>query len=482
MLRLQIEDLDDSPRTWESAGSQVVLGRSSDCELPFPKPHHQSVSWRHAQITVLDGRALLTDLGSSNGTYLNGQRLAQPAPLEAGNVFSLGLSGPRLTVLAIGDEAATQRAERTLVLASPASTTSAAVAALVAEGPSAAQPQHAGGTTRMLVAQLQRSHRLLGSGLAVLALLLIAGIGYGLWWGTHREPDVDTGPPLPAVQSTDPNDEGTSKRLDPQEIYRQVLLATVSIVNHEVGCTGSGAVIDLEQRLVLTNEHVVGNAEEVDVYFPDFVDGQAVPNRKHYWSDRLRPREVEPVSGRVLLTDPRVDLAIVQLDKLPESARAIALSEQSVAPGDTIHSVGNPGASDALWVYHSGTVRQVYRKRLSMDTGIIVEAMIVETQAPLNGGDSGGPVVDDFGMLVAVNQSSLSGPEVQLMNNCIDVSEVRLLLDELAAEENDSAAPDEEADEEMQPDEEESSPDAEDGPPNRSPGRDGPRRPRSRDQ
>jgi tetratricopeptide (TPR) repeat protein len=93
-----------------------------------------------------------------------------------------------------------------------------------------------------------------------------------------------------------------------------------------------------------------------------------------------------------------------------------------------LHSIGNPSASGALWVYSTGTVRQVYRKEWRFATGPVRSARVVETQSPINPGDSGGPVVNDAGEVLAV----VSGrqPEAALVSWCISVEEVKAYLEE----------------------------------------------------
>jgi hypothetical protein len=84
--------------------------------------------------------------------------------------------------------------------------------------------------------------------------------------------------------------------------------------------------------------------------------------------------------------------------------------------------------SPALWVYTSGTVRQVVPDRWQAMGGsgvLSCEAWVVLTQSALNPGDSGGPVVNDAGELVAVVSGAGAG---QQNNTCIDVREVRALL------------------------------------------------------
>jgi len=58
------------------------------------------------------------------------------------------------------------------------------------------------------------------------------------------------------------------------------------------------------------------------------------------------------------------DLALIQLEgAIPTEARSLKLSKESPSPGQRVHSVGNPGASGALWVYTPGSVRQVYHHK-----------------------------------------------------------------------------------------------------------------------
>jgi DNA-binding response OmpR family regulator len=68
-------------------GEVIVLGRATDCDLIVADPR---VSRRHTELRRSGAGFLLTDLGSKNGTYLNGQRISQPLPLRGGDVIELG--------------------------------------------------------------------------------------------------------------------------------------------------------------------------------------------------------------------------------------------------------------------------------------------------------------------------------------------------------------------------------------------------------
>ena len=115
--------------------------------------------------------------------------------------------------------------------------------------------------------------------------------------------------------------------------------------------------------------------------------------------------------------------ALLELSSLPDDINQIALAENSVTPGEVVQTVGNPGSSGALWVYSSGTVRAVYHGEYRTTGGYRIDARVVETQIPTNSGDSGGPVVNSLGQLVAINQSHTT--DARLINHCIDVTEIK---------------------------------------------------------
>jgi serine protease Do len=101
------------------------------------------------------------------------------------------------------------------------------------------------------------------------------------------------------------------------------------------------------------------------------------------------------------------------------------MASEGAGPGEDVESIGNPGTTDALWVYTSGTVRSVYQKTFRTGAGEH-DFKVVETQAPINSGDSGGPVMNSKGELVAIAQAI--APNARLVSYTIDISEVRTFL------------------------------------------------------
>lgn len=207
----------------------------------------------------------------------------------------------------------------------------------------------------------------------------------------------------------------------PHEIARQGNMVEVGFIS------GSGSLIDVPNRLILTNYHVVTEKRSAVVMFPAFANGKLI-QEKEFYEKRFDSNYAIP--AEVVVRDSKHDLALLRVARVPEGTTALKLSKDPVGPGETVHALGNPGASGALWAYTPGSVKARYHKQWLAGTRedhIAVEAMVVETTSPLNPGDSGGPVVNDKGELVAVTEggSSTARNTISLL---IDVSEVRSLL------------------------------------------------------
>ena len=105
-LRLQPLGSAASSPPFEHGGPVVRLGRDPGCELALGGEDNRAVSWQHARIELTHQGAYLTDLGSSNGTFVNEVRLSGRTPLRPRDVIRLGLSGPELRVVELDLSAA----------------------------------------------------------------------------------------------------------------------------------------------------------------------------------------------------------------------------------------------------------------------------------------------------------------------------------------------------------------------------------------
>ena len=79
----------------------MTVGRDDDCDIVIPDA---SVSGRHARVEFDGVTWVLTDLGSTNGTWLNGDRLADSTRIEASDVVQFGRFNVQVTVADTDDD------------------------------------------------------------------------------------------------------------------------------------------------------------------------------------------------------------------------------------------------------------------------------------------------------------------------------------------------------------------------------------------
>lgn len=87
---LRLIELGDDPeqnREVTVTGSEFLIGRGADCDLRLPVGE---VSRHHCIVRVSQDEASVLDLGSSNGTFLNGQRVLSQAVLRGGDELQIG--------------------------------------------------------------------------------------------------------------------------------------------------------------------------------------------------------------------------------------------------------------------------------------------------------------------------------------------------------------------------------------------------------
>ena len=200
--------------------------------------------------------------------------------------------------------------------------------------------------------------------------------------------------------------------------------ATATPLPHYVTRAGTGALVDAERRLVVTDLHVVGATEFVEIAFPKFDEtGEPLLEVARYQSDRIR--------GQVIFREPRVDLALVRLEQLPPGVEPLSIAAERVKADDVVHLVGNPGEKKTMWFYRPSKVRAVGEERWEVPvegTKAVVkyDGWRIEAEGTISPGDSGGPLVNERGELVGVaHAGDVSGNRVSYF---IDGSELRGMI------------------------------------------------------
>ena len=222
--------------------------------------------------------------------------------------------------------------------------------------------------------------------------------------------------------------------LDADALYDKVVKSCVYIITEmkdkKAYAQGSGSLIDAEQRLILTNFHVVDEEPFVFVQFPIYVKGQLLTDKDKY-KDLWKQGKL--TKSKVLFRDKSRDLAIVKVDKIPLGTTAIPLAKTSPRLGTTVWQIGNAGAITQVFRTSKGDVSAVGRERFlvggdSPESVFEINARMVTATNPINPGDSGGPLFDKRGYQVAVSESG--DFEARLVNRFVDVTEVRAMLSE----------------------------------------------------
>jgi Do/DeqQ family serine protease len=169
----------------------------------------------------------------------------------------------------------------------------------------------------------------------------------------------------------------------------------------EQNSLGSGVIVR-SNGLIVTNNHVIQGAQEIKVVLSD---------RREF-------------SGRVVLTDPRTDLAVVQVDTAGKALPAVRLGDSdNLRIGDIVFAIGNPlGAGQT--VTH-GIVSALARTNV----GVSDFQSFIQTDAPINPGNSGGALIAMSGDLIGINTAiwSQSGGS-QGIGFAVPVSMVRTVL------------------------------------------------------
>ncbi len=172
---------------------------------------------------------------------------------------------------------------------------------------------------------------------------------------------------------------------------------------HREGGLGSGVVISAD-GYILTNNHVVDGATDVEVTLPD---------RREF-------------KAKVIGTDPKTDIAVIHIDA--SNLPAITVGDSSkMQVGDAVLAIGNPyGVGQTVT---AGIVSATGRGNL----GIEDYEDFIQTDASINPGNSGGALVNDRGELVGINTAILAGHSGgnQGIGFAVPVSLARHVMDQI---------------------------------------------------
>lgn len=159
----------------------------------------------------------------------------------------------------------------------------------------------------------------------------------------------------------------------PQTLSGLYFERAVSVVKVERDDGGFGTGFFIDEYNIVTANHVIDGYNEVSVY----VKGNPTP-----------------YIGKVVVASPETDLAIIRVDT-PFRSESLTLSERRQQVGDPVYVIGHPYGLE--WSLSNGIISHINRKTME---GVLNN--VLQIDAPINSGNSGGPVFDRFGEVIGV--------------------------------------------------------------------------------
>ena len=171
--------------------------------------------------------------------------------------------------------------------------------------------------------------------------------------------------------------ENQEEGLSLQEIYEKNIPSVVSITASTTGSTATGTGVVLSDKgYLVTNYHVIEDAQRLTVRLTD-------------------ERELE---AAVVGTDPVSDLAVLYIQAENLTAAQFGDSD-ALRVGDAVVAIGDP-----LGVELRGTMTNGIVSAINRDVSVNGRTMnLIQTNAALNSGNSGGPLINSYGQVVGIN-------------------------------------------------------------------------------
>jgi len=181
---------------------------------------------------------------------------------------------------------------------------------------------------------------------------------------------------------------------------------------------GAGFLIDRTDRLMVASKSCLDKSTECEVSFPVIENGKALVRKDPFHA------KAQKIKARVIGSDPEQDVIILQLASVPEDVPELKLAANSPAADATVRLLGIAPKQTVLWAYTSTTVKNVAPLQVKSDKGVPFKTTAVELNenGKLVKGFSGGPVVDEEGLVVGM----VAGEPLQTGNlQAIDVAGIR---------------------------------------------------------
>ena len=219
----------------------------------------------------------------------------------------------------------------------------------------------------------------------------------------------------PTMQiSSKPSNSGSSDATDGlagEDIYKKVSPSVVSVISTTSEGTGSGSgVIMSKDGYIITNNHVVEGAQSVSVQLSDS----------------------SSLDATIVGTDEQTDLAVIKVESSTDLTPAEFGDSDQLEPGEYAYAIGSPGGVQFANTITGGRISAINRD-LTVNDRVM---SLIQTDASINNGNSGGALINKYGQVVGITSAKLSGnafgsATVEGMGFAIPINTVKDIVDEI---------------------------------------------------
>ena len=210
-----------------------------------------------------------------------------------------------------------------------------------------------------------------------------------------------------------------SEALSATEAYNKVAPAAVVVSTksvtqgyfmhtQEVEGIGSGFIIN-EEGYILTNYHVIQGAQEISVTLSNDVT----------------------TTAQVVNYDENQDVAMIKItDESVEIPATVELGDSdALQPGEEVIEIGTPLSTELSSTVTKGIISATSRS-VAVESGVTMN--LIQTDAAINAGNSGGPLVNTKGEVVGINSSKISGEAVEGIGFSIPINDIKDKIESLS--------------------------------------------------
>ena len=220
---------------------------------------------------------------------------------------------------------------------------------------------------------------------------------------------INSKPESDSSNSSDNYD--TADGMAGEDIYKKVNPSVVSVISTTSEGTGSGSgVIMSKDGYIITNNHVVDGAQSVSVQLSDGTS----------------------LDAEIIGTDEQTDLAVIKVTPTSDLTAAEFGDSDELEPGEYAYAIGSPGGVQFANTITGGRISAINRD-LTVNDRVMT---LIQTDASINHGNSGGALINKYGQVVGITSAKLSGnafgsATVEGMGFAIPINTAKDIVDEL---------------------------------------------------